>query len=512
MCLLAVFLFSCSSVKQNKYSKNGKEKNSMEELFKNIELTKGYKNLENKNPILTQRFGADPFAMEYNGRVYVYTTNDVLEYDSSGKLKENTYATIQNLNCISSDDLVNWTDHGTIQVAGPKGASAWASNSWAPAAAHKTIDGKERFFLYYANNASTIGVLTSDSPVGPWVDPLGKPLITRETENCSGVAWLFDPAVFVDDDGKAYLYFGGGVPQGKEAMPNTARAVELGEDMISIAGIPVVIEAPYLFEDSGINKIGDTYYYSYCSNWSSRENAVGPHVPGIAEIIIMTSKKPLGPWTYKGSILQNPGVFFDAWSNNHHSMIKFKDKWYMFYHSLMLCNDMSLPAGGYRTTNVDEVTIGEDGTIKPIIGTRTGVEQVKNLNPFIENEAETFAWMGGISTAVIEEDSRIYGKVNLAININETGNWIGLSNVDFGTTGAAAFTARVSSKLNGNAIKICLDRPDGEAIGYLNVPSSNNINEFEEVTIDIKKVQGVHNLFFVFAGKDFQFDSWKFKE
>ena len=482
----------------------------MEELFKNIKLTTGYKELENHNPILIQRFGADPFAMEYNGRVYVYTTHDGLDYDSEGKLIENMYSTIRTLNCISSDDLVNWTDHGIIQVAGPNGTSSWASNSWAPAAAHKTINGQEKFFLYYANNASTIGVLTSNSPVGPWVDPLGKPIITRETENCSGVEWLFDPAVLVDDDRKAYLYFGGGVPEGKKAMPNTARAVELGEDMISLAGTPVLIEAPYLFEDSGINKIGDTYYYSYCSNWLSRDNEAGTQVPKIAEIIIMTSKNPLGPWTYKGSILENPGVFFGTWSNNHHSMIKFKEKWYMFYHSLMLCNDMNLPATGYRTTNVDEVTVSNDGTIMPIIGTRAGVKQVKNLDPFIVNEAETFAWMGGISITATEEKSLVHGETNLVVNVMETGNWVGLSNVDFGTTGAASFTAKVSSNISGNAIKICLDHADGEAIGYLEVPNTGS--EYKEMTVEVKKTPGVHNLFFIFSGKEFQFDSWKFEE
>lgn len=482
----------------------------MEELYKNIALTKGYKRLNHNNPILLQRFGADPYAMEYDGRIYVYTTNDVFEYDNDGNLIENSYKIIQNLNCISSDDLVNWTDHGIVQVAGPNGASSWAKNSWAPAAAHKTINGKEKFFLYYANNASTIGVLSSDSPVGPWIDPLGKPLITKEIENCSNVEWLFDPAVLVDDDGKAYLYFGGGVPEGKEAMPNTARAVELGEDMISIVGIPVTIEAPYLFEDSGINKIGDTYYYSYCSNWSSRDNAVGKYVPKIAEIIIMTSKNPLGPWTYNGSILENPGTFFEAWSNNHHSMIKFKEKWYMFYHSLLLCNDMSLPATGYRTTNVEEVEVLADGTIKPIIGTRTGVKQVKNLNPFILNEAETFAWMGGITTTATKEESAIYGVNNLVVNVMKTGNWIGLSNVDFDSIGANSFTAKLSSNTSGNLIKICLDSQDGEAIGYLEVPNTGSNHHYKNVTVEIKNTRGVHNLFFVFAGEGFQFDCWKF--
>ncbi len=484
----------------------------MKELFNNIKLTPGYKDLENHNPILIQRFGADPFAMKYDGRVYVYTTNDNLDYDSEGNSIENNYGTIRNLNCISSDDLVNWTDHGIIQVAGPNGVSSWTTNSWAPAATHKTINGKEKFFLYYANNASTIGVLSSDSPVGPWIDPLGKPIITRETENCSSVEWLFDPAVFVDDDGRAYIYFGGGVPKGKDAMPNTARAVELEEDMISIKGTPVAIQAPYMFEDSGINKIGDTYYYSYCSNWSNRDNSVGLYVPKIGEIITMTSKNPLGPWTYNGSILENPGVFFGYWGNNHHSMIKFNEKWYMFYHSLMLCNDMSLPAAGYRTVNVDEVTISEEGTIKPIIGTRTGVKQVKNFDPFTENEAETFAWMGGVTTKAVEEKSPLYGKTNLVVNIMETGNWVGISNVDFGTTGTAYFTAKVSSKMSGNVIKICLDRPDGEAIGYIEVPNTGSENKYKEVTTKINKAQGLHNLFFVFAGKEFQFDSWKFEK
>ena len=89
--------------------------------------------------------------MEYNGRVYVYTTNDVIEYDSNGNVTENTYAQVNKINCISSDDMVNWTDHGAIPVAGASGIAKWADCSWAPCAAHKTINGKEKFFLYFCN-------------------------------------------------------------------------------------------------------------------------------------------------------------------------------------------------------------------------------------------------------------------------------------------------------------------------------------------------------------------------
>ena len=162
------------------------------------------------NPIMTSRLTADPWAMEYNGRVYVYGTNDSQQYEAAANA-DNNYSKIKSLNCYSSADMVNWTDHGTIAVSGSKGAAKWSANSWAPAVCHKKINGKEKFFLYFANNASSIGVLTADSPTGPWTDPIGKPIIDRSITGCaeSEIGWLFDPAVLVDDDGTGYLYFGG---------------------------------------------------------------------------------------------------------------------------------------------------------------------------------------------------------------------------------------------------------------------------------------------------------------
>ncbi len=480
-------------------------------LFNEIELSPSYKSIGYHNPVMTQRFGADPFAMVYMDRVYVYMTNDTqqLTYDSEGNALENNYGKIKSLNIISSDDLVNWTDHGTINVGKPNGASWWANNSWAPAATHKEIDGKDQFFIYFANSAGGIGVLRGDTPIGPFKDPIGKALITKETENCSNVLWLFDPAVLVDDDGRAYLYFGGGVPDGQEEMPNTARAVELGPDMISLAGAPIVIEAPYIFEDSGINKIGDTYYYSYCSNWDSRENAVGPYVPGTAEIIYMTSKNPLGPWDYQGSILQNPGRIFGSWGNNHHSMIRFYDKYYMFYHTQLLQDDMKIK-GGYRSTHVDEVTVNEDGSINTIKMSRFGVEQVVNLDPYQVIEAETMAWMGGITTRKLEDTNDNLGPVNNVITDLQSGNWIGLSNVDFGDAAPTKFEAEVASARAGNVIRITVDAVEGKCLGYLEVPNTNSVDEFVKVSTEITGVTGVHKLFFTFYGEDFQFDNWTF--
>ena len=144
-----------------------------------VSLQKSYKKAGENNPLYTQRFGADPGVMEYDGRLYVYMTDDILEYDTKGNVKENSYSQIRTINCISSDDMVNWTDHGRIRVAGPGGIAKWANNSWAPCAAHKTIDGQEKFFLYFCNGGNGIGVLSGDSPVGPWRDERGSLLITR---------------------------------------------------------------------------------------------------------------------------------------------------------------------------------------------------------------------------------------------------------------------------------------------------------------------------------------------
>ncbi|MBH1940929.1 family 43 glycosylhydrolase [Mobilitalea sibirica] len=479
-------------------------------MFENITLSESYKSKYFHNPIMTHKFGADPFALVYNGRVYVYMTGDIIE-KSDGKILKNSYSQIKSLNLISSDDLVNWTDHGEVVIGGYHGVSMWANNSWAPAATYKNINGKDKFFLYFANSANGIGVLTSDSPTGPFKDPLQKSLVSRQTPLSSSaeIPWLFDPAVLVDDDGKAYLYYGGGVPTGKEEMPNSARVVELGEDMISLIGTPKVVEAPFFFEAAYINKIGDIYYYTYCSNWSSRENAVGEHIPEPANIIYMTSKSPMGPWEYQGSILENPGKFFGSYGNNHHSIIQFNDKWYIFYHSQLLQDAMGI-TGGYRSPHVDEAIITQEGVIEPVKASKAGVPQIKSFDPYQLNEAETFAWSAGVSTVKIDEISENYGEVNQAVSDISTGDWFGLSNVDFGNTAPHAFTAKVSSELAGNVIQISLDSPEGEIIGYLEIPNTESEDKFVEVAIEVSEVTGVQDLYFTFNGEGFLFDTWRF--
>lgn len=479
-------------------------------LFEKITLTESYKGLDDTNPLMTQRFGADPYAMVYGDRVYFYMTADAFEYDgAAGKLGENTYSRIRSINVISTSDMVNFTDHGSIRVAGKDGAAAWARNSWAPAAAWKEIDGKPRFFLYFADAGGGIGVLVSDSPTGPFTDPLGEGLITRETPNCADVLWLFDPAVLVDDDGKAYLYFGGGVPEGRAADPGTARVVQLGDDMISLAGDPVRIDAPYVFEDSGIHKVGGKYYYTYCSNWQVDSEGTARYGFVNAEIVSMESDSPMGPFTLKETILENPGRYFGLYGNNHHCVFSFRDNWYITYHTRVLEQAMGVELG-YRCTHVDEFTMGEDGTIGKIPQTLQGRRQLSYVDPYAQNRAANFAVMGGIACVASDDGAKQYGSGNMALGEIDTGDFVVVKGVDFGEEAPVKWSASVRNpKGEEGVIRICADGPDGTVLGYL--PVADPAEEFTEYTVSLDRaVTGVHDLCLVFSGEGYELESWQF--
>ncbi|KUP21717.1 glycoside hydrolase family 43 protein [Paenibacillus sp. DMB5] len=458
------------------------------------------------NPLVAHRYGADPYALVFGDRVYLYMTNDALEYDENGTVKENTYSSINKIAVISSSDLVNWTDHGEIKVAGPHGEAKWATQSWAPAAVHKVIGGKDKFFLYFANNASGIGVLSSDSPVGPWIDPIGEALILRSTPGVEEVTWLFDPAVLVDDDGNGYIYFGGGVPEGEYAEPGTARMMRLGEDMISVTGTAEVIPAPFMFEDAGIHKHGGVYYFTYCSNFYDGERPEGS--PPAGEIAYMTSSHPMGPWTYQGTILRNPGHFFGVSGNNHHAIFQYHDVWYIAYHAQTLSKAQGI-ANGYRSTHLNLLFHNWDGSIRDVEADYKGVAQIRCLNPYERVQAVTVGWSAGIQTEgkADSEERRVTGIGN--------GDWIGLSGVDFGNKGAAAFMADVLS-LEGGAIKLHLDDPAGPLIGELSVPAADGPEIQKEWKTEVSGAEGIHDLYLVFEGSNegelFALVSWQFTE
>ena len=490
---------------------SGQEEKSMDyaDIFKGMKLAKSYKGFQNNNPIIEQHYGADPFAMVYGDEVYFYMTADAYERDASGEIATNTYGKIRSLYVVSTKDMINFTDHGEITIAGAGGATKWAHNSWAPAAAWKEIDGKPKFFLYFADNGGGIGVVTSDSPVGPFVDELGHGLIRRDMENCGNVEWLFDPAVLVDDDGKAYIYFGGGVPQGKASHPMTARCAQLGDDMMSLVDVPKTIDAPYLFEDSGIHKFGDTYYYTYCSNFSVDKAGTDEWGMENGEICVMESKNPLGPFTYKERILKNPGFYFGVGGNNHHAVFKFKDQWYITYHTRILETAQEI-VKGYRSTSIDEITIAEDGTIGNVRMTKDGRSQVGSLNPYEAINGATFAVMGGVDTAPADETSKKYGCGNLLLTDINDGDFVKLQGVDFGDKGATVLKAKVKTNGKDGVIRMTNDFLNPGFTAYLPVKADGNEATTCEVKFD-EPITGKQDVYFTFSGEGYEILEWIFE-
>lgn len=478
-------------------SNNSKEEVSTS-VFKATEMQKkmaekAVKFISENNPIIAHKFTADPAVLVYNETIYVYGTNDNQQVEYTSGLVDNGYERINSLNVFSSKDLRNWTDCGEIKVAGPNGAAKWARNSWAPAIATKKIDGKDKFFLYFADSANGIGVLTADSPTGPFVDPLGQALINRSSPNMNGVYWLFDPAVIVDDDGTGYIYFGGGVDK-DIAHPKSARCARLQADMISLDCKPIEIDAPFLFEDSGINKINGKYYYSYCSNWASRDGLAGSDIPSIASICYMTSTNPLGPFTYQGETLLNPGRYFGPWGNNHHWIFNLKGKWYIAYHTQTMEKTVGLEKGGYRNIFINEFKIDEDGKIPVQSVTKMGTEQLCAFNPY-----ET------IPAATLRSSKNLVITSEKVFPVKEDA-YLEVDGVDL-SKGASEICIKVADGSKKGTLAITLDREKGTEIGSIKINGSGEITQKLSLPQDFD-AKSTHKLYFIFNG-DFALEEWK---
>ena len=495
-------------------STNKKTVSQLKSEFSTVKIdATSFKPVGSNNPLMGHKFGADPWGMVVGDRLYVYMTDDHLYRSTDGRPITGSfdYTDCKKIAIISSEDLVNWTDHGTQPVAGSGGPASWASNMWAPCAAHKTIKGKEKYFLYFSNNSGGIGVLTSDTPYGPWTDPLGHALINHSTANCSGsvVPSVYDPAVLIDDDGKAYLYFGGGTDNLDLKDPGSARCVELGDNMTSLNGDPVEIRPPYHFEDSGINKVGGKYLYSYCAHFQT-----GGGSPGNGNIGYMKSDNPLGPFTYVGKCFDNPGGA--SWSggggNNHHAIVEFKGKYYMLYHNRALKSAMRSSNPDIndnvelRSTCINVISVDTvRATIKNLSSseiTQAGVKQLKNFDPYVKVPGATMAWENNVTTEYQKLGNNYICTANL-----QAGSWMCLSNVGF-EEGTKGFTARVKGR---GIIKICSVRPGktGTDIAYVEVESPKMWKNVTVPLVSVPKNGVTARLYFVSSG-NISIDYWSF--
>lgn len=428
-------------------------------------------------PIFYQRYAADPTALEYNGRLYIYGSHDVY--------KEGSGYIINDITCISTDDMKNWTDHGEVFNAVTD--SSWASLSWAPSVVFRN----NKFYMYYGNGGGSIGVAVSDSPTGPFKDTRSGPLVSGSTSGVNPPSgfWCFDPGAFIDDDGQAYLYFGG------NGEGNT-RVIKLNNDMVSINGSAQQIIAPRFFEAAYMNKYNGKYYFTYSTDFSK----------GAATIDYMVSSSPITGFEYKGTVLANPPL--NDYNNNHQSIFTFRGNWYIAYHNRALAtqNGLSSNVRVYqRNFCVDRLNFNADGTIQQVQITTNGLSQLKNLSPYSVNEAETMAQGSGIQTEACSEGGRNVGFI-------ENGDWIKITGVDFGS-GAGSFEARVASQTSGGNIEIRLDSPTGTLIGTCEVGNTGGWQSWSTKTCTVSGATGVHDLYLKFSGGSgylFNINWWRF--
>jgi arabinoxylan arabinofuranohydrolase len=394
-----------------------------------------------QNPIVQTYFTADPAPMVHNGTVYVYTSHDE---DETVK----NFFTMYDWRCYSSKDMVNWTDHGAVASLKNFTWHDKTNGAWAP----QGIERNGKFYLYVPIHGEGIAVLVSDSPTGPFTDPIGKRLIDSDH------IWQdIDPTVAIDDNGQAYLYWGN----------PSLWYVKLNEDMISydrsvgdngIVSIEMTAEA-FGSKAGRDGKPGTTYTEG---PWFYKRNGLFYMVyaaEGIPEYIsYSTATSPVGPWTYRGHIMQRaPQLAF----TNHAGIIDFSGNSYIFYHD----QDLSKGEGFKRSVSVEQFTYNADGSIPLITPTKEGVtKSVANLDPYKRVEAETIAWSEGLKTAGNSQSGVYVTKI-------ENGDYLKVRSVDFGK-GAKSFQASVASASQGGNIEIRLGSPDGELLGTLAVKNT----------------------------------------
>lgn len=455
----------------------------------------------NSNPLLDFRYVADPTAVVYEGRVYVYGTNDHQQFEAVGKKGKNTYEHIHSLVMMSSEDMVNWTYHGIIDLAS---LSPWGMASWAPSVTSRMEeDGMTHFYLYYSNSGVGVGVLTAVSPVGPWRDPIGKNIVDHSSPGLGDCKAPFDPGVVIDSKGTGWLVFGGGDKNksGTEYMPGNARIVRLGKDMISLDSKIVEIKAPYHFEANELDFFDGTWVYTYNTNWKERTEWPYPEIdkPTRCSMCYMTSRTPLdqNSWKYQGNYFKNPGDYGMSWTNNHTHLCQYSGNYYLFYHNQSLQDSRRIEAG-FRSVCVDRIQVEES---KPDIemgeATSKGVNQIKSLDPFILQQAETTA-----ATLGMEFDAQ-GTPGNMIALCGREGQCIVVRGVKFSQSPCAL---EVKVKGKGN-IDVYMDDREGEAIASLCFDK----DEWNIASTKVRQgISGIHDLYFVFGGGCFEYDEWKF--
>jgi len=445
-------------------------------------------------PLLTGYGYIDPTVyIDDDGQAYLYWGNPFLWY---AKLNQDMISYDQKVGVVQ----VPLTEQSfKLRTIDAHKTFAWAK-SIDGSASHSVRGTGNKYYWYVSaidktTNKKVIGVAVGDKAIGPFTDLLGKPLIT---EHCG--EGNINPTVIVDNNRISYLTWG----------DSDLWYAKLNSDMISYDQTAGIEQIPADKKDGFVSKIKGTVYSTEKRTttyeegpWFFKRNGkyyVLYPAGGVPEhFAYSTSTGPTGPWVYGDTIMQvikEGGAF-----TNHPGYIDFKGKSYLFYHN------GALPGGGgfKRSVCIEPFTFNADGSIPLIAPTKGGVkESAANLNPFVRVEAETIAWEEGIETAKDE-------KIGVYVTDISNGDYIKVRSVDFGK-GAKSFDANVASATGSGSIEIHVDSTTGKLLGTCVVKSTGGATNWTVQSCKVTKVQGVHDIYFVFKGGEgnlFNFDWWK---
>lgn len=476
-------------IKINKIKKMNRYNRRVCLLLALFSMQFGYAQQMAENPFVrTDTEGNRMYTADPSARVWTIDGEEVLfVYPSQDNAPPQGCDLMDKYHVFSTTDMVNWTDHGEILRAADV---PWqkeplindgkaATFMWAPDCVYK--DGKYYFYFPHPdknpwNNNWKIGIAVSDKPASDFV-------ILDETLKGLPESGEIDPCVFIDDDGQAYFYYGGG---------GRCFGAKLKDNMIELDGeLQTMQGLSYFHEGAWLHKRNGIYYLSYPGNNSSLKN----YISGQDQLLYATSNSPLGPWEYKGAYLYPTGC-----DTSHGSIVEYKGQWYAFYHNIALSN-----IGQLRSICVDKLYYNEDGTIQPVI--QTGMDKTINrqtIPGIIEaedfmnggegagyhdkdeiNSGGTPYRMSGVDISVCKEDG-------FYVTSTEDGEWLKY-NVRVNQTNTYRLEMRIASATAGGVLHVEIDEQD--VTGAVEIPLTNGEQEWSSIFIhDIDLASGNHTM------------------
>lgn len=356
-----------------------------------------------QNPVIRDQFSADPTAREFNGKIYLYPSHDILVPEGQRK----GWFCMEDYHVFSSENLTDWKDHGVIVT---QNKVPWVRKDsysmWAPDCVYR--NGKYYFYFPSAPAAGggfAVGVAIADHPEGPFT-PVAQPI-----KGINGI----DPCVLQASDGNAYIFWGNGrCAKLKENMieladDNPKEKVKWGDREMEMVGVNCLqglpnrqAEGPFAFEYNG------NYYLTY------------PYVRENTEVLgYAMSKNPMGPYEYKGIIMaEHPN---GCWTN-HHSIVQYKGQWYIFYHT----NFFSPSDDKRRSVCIEKLAFNADGTIQEVKETMRGVGINKSTEKIQIDRYSTAS--ADVTTQYIDTTRAFSGG---SATLPAKGSWLKYDDVDF---------------------------------------------------------------------------------